>query len=131
MLMCRRCGTESPERAGACPRCGAARLADLAALRRRLIVAVVLGGLTMIVAMADLVMPSFAQMPWRPLLLFAFATPVQLYAGWPFYAHAIPAARHRTVNMNTLVALGTSAAYLTSVAATFAPDAFRAASLDP
>jgi Cu+-exporting ATPase len=109
----------------------AARLAELASTRRRLVVAAVLGALTMALAMGDLVIPSLADAPWRPYVLFLLATPVQLYAGWPFYVHAARAARHRTTNMNTLVALGTTAAYGVSVAATFAPDVFRANSLDP
>ena len=57
----------------------------------------------------------------RFLAMFALATPVQLWAGLPFYQGAWAAARHATTNMNTLVAVGTTAAYLYSVAATFFP----------
>jgi Cu+-exporting ATPase len=52
-------------------------------------------------------------------------TPVQFWVGWQFYTGAIAAARHRTTNMNTLIAIGTSAAYIYSVAATFMPSIFE------
>ena len=52
------------------------------------------------------------------LLLLALATPVQLWAGRQFYVSAWSAARHLTSNMNTLIAIGTSAAYLYSAAVT-------------
>jgi Cu+-exporting ATPase len=45
--------------------------------------------------------------------------------GWQFYTGAIAAARHRTTNMNTLIAVGTSAAYIYSVIATFFPSVFE------
>ncbi|MDO8736492.1 MAG: heavy metal translocating P-type ATPase [Thermoleophilia bacterium] len=48
-------------------------------------------------------------------VLWALATPVQFWVGWQFYHGAISAARHGTTNMNTLVAVGSSAAYLYSV----------------
>jgi P-type Cu+ transporter len=53
--------------------------------------------------------------------LLALATPVQFWAGWRFYEGAWAALRHGQANMNTLVALGTSAAYLYSAVATLAP----------
>jgi len=43
------------------------------------------------------------------------ATPVQLWAGWQFYQGAFAAAKQRTTDMNTLIALGTSVAYLFSI----------------
>jgi Cu+-exporting ATPase len=52
-------------------------------------------------------------------------TPVQFWVGWQFYTGAIAAARHRTTNMNTLIAVGTSAAYIYSVTATFFPSLFE------
>ncbi len=51
-------------------------------------------------------------------LLFALATPVQFWAGARFYRSAWGALRHRTANMNTLIAIGTSVAYFCSVAVT-------------
>jgi Cu+-exporting ATPase len=59
------------------------------------------------------------------LLQFAIQTPVQFWVGRQFYTGAIAAARHRTTNMNTLIAVGTSAAYLYSVTATFFPSVFE------
>jgi len=59
------------------------------------------------------------------LLQFLIQTPVQFWVGWQFYTGAIAAARHRTTNMNTLIAVGTSAAYLYSVTATFFPSVFE------
>ncbi|UCH81101.1 MAG: copper-translocating P-type ATPase [Nitrospiraceae bacterium] len=58
-------------------------------------------------------------------LQFLIQTPVQFWAGWQFYTGAISAARHRTTNMNTLIAVGTSAAYMYSVTATFIPSIFE------
>ena len=52
-------------------------------------------------------------------LLLAFAAPVQFWAGSQFYAGAWGALKHRTSNMNTLIALGTSVAFFYSAAATF------------
>jgi copper-transporting P-type ATPase V len=45
---------------------------------------------------------------------FVLATPVQLYIGWPFLREAARRARYLTANMDTLIAMGTSAAYLYS-----------------
>lgn len=57
--------------------------------------------------------------PNRSLVLFALTTPVQFYAGWQFYKGAWGALLNKTSNMDTLVAIGTSAAYFYSVATTF------------
>ncbi len=59
------------------------------------------------------------------LLQLIIETPVQFWIGWQFYAGAVAAARHRTTNMNTLIAVGTSSAYLYSVVATFFPSVFE------
>jgi P-type Cu+ transporter len=50
-------------------------------------------------------------MAWVNILALTLATPVQFWAGWVFYTSAFAAARHRTSNMNTLIALGTTVAY--------------------
>jgi Cu+-exporting ATPase len=109
----------------------AARRAQLGSLRRRLIVAAVLGSLTMILSMADLVISGIEHEQWRAYLMFALATPVQLWAAAPFYVNAWGAARHRQVNMNTLIVVGTTAAYGISVAATFLQSLFFGAGLEP
>jgi Cu+-exporting ATPase len=54
-------------------------------------------------------------------LAFALVTPVQFYVGWQFYRGAWHALKRRTGNMDLLIAIGTSAAYFYSVAATFIP----------
>jgi len=59
------------------------------------------------------------------LIQLIIQTPVQFWVGWQFYTGAIAAARHRTTNMNTLIAVGTSAAYIYSVTATFFPSIFE------
>jgi Cu+-exporting ATPase len=53
------------------------------------------------------------------VILFILTTPVQFYAGYPFYKSSINAARHGKTNMDTLIMMGTSVAYFYSVAATF------------
>ncbi len=58
-------------------------------------------------------------------LQLIFCTPIQFYVGYPFYRSALSAARHRTTNMNTLIAVGTSTAYLYSVTATIFPRLFE------
>jgi Cu+-exporting ATPase len=75
--------------------------------------------------------------PWMPaflrnfFILWALATPVQLVLGLRFYRGAWSALKHGSANMNTLVAVGTSAAYLFSVAATVLPGFFRGAGVEP
>ncbi|OFW57049.1 MAG: ATPase, partial [Candidatus Solincola sediminis] len=54
-------------------------------------------------------------------ILFILATPVQFGAGFNFYRGAYKSARHGTTDMNTLIAVGTTAAYAYSVVATFFP----------
>jgi Cu+-exporting ATPase len=57
---------------------------------------------------------------------FALATPVVLWAGWPFFVRAWASVRSLNLNMFTLIALGTGAAYLDSLAAIFFPGWFPA-----
>jgi Cu+-exporting ATPase len=59
------------------------------------------------------------------------ATLVQFGAGWRFYGAAWRAARHRTTNMDTLVAVGTTAAWAYSVVVTLAPRLIHEAGLHP
>jgi Cu+-exporting ATPase len=60
---------------------------------------------------------------WIQLVL---STPVVLWAGWPFFERAWASVVHRSLNMFSLIALGTGAAYLYSLFATFAPGMFPA-----
>ena len=61
---------------------------------------------------------------------FALATPVVLWAGWPFFERGWQSITHRSPNMFTLIAIGSGAAYLYSVAAVVAPGIFPAAFRD-
>ncbi len=64
------------------------------------------------------------QLPWFTwgMWLFILVTPVQFIGGWSFYKGAWTALRTRSINMDTLIALGTSVAYFYSVAVIFFPD---------
>jgi Cu+-exporting ATPase len=73
------------------------------------------------VGLHDLVSPVTST--W---IQFALATPVVLWAGWPFFQRGWASLVSRHLNMFTLIALGTGAAYLYSLVATFAPDIFPA-----
>ncbi|MGO4570886.1 heavy metal translocating P-type ATPase [Microvirga sp. 2TAF3] len=57
----------------------------------------------------------------------ALATPVVLWAGWPFFERGWQSLRNRSLNMFTLIAMGTGVAWLYSVVATLVPDIFPAA----
>src|SRR4051812_29776677 len=109
----------------------ALRVRYVESLRRRLIVAATFAALAMVLSMGMLVVPDLESAPWRPYVLFLLATPVQLWAAAPFYRAAWNGARHGTSNMNTLIAVGTTAAYGLSVVATFLPGLFEANGLDP
>jgi Cu+-exporting ATPase len=65
---------------------------------------------------------------WIQLLL---ATPVVLWAGWPFFVRAVASVKHRSLNMFTLIALGTGAAWLYSIVGTVAPQLFPSALRTP
>ncbi len=65
------------------------------------------------------------------LLQCLLATPVQFWAGLQFYRGAWRAALHRSSDMNTLIAIGTSAAYFYSLAATFVPGFFASGGIAP
>jgi len=75
--------------------------------------------------------------PWVPsflsnfYVLWALATPVQFWIGWQFYKGAWGAFKHRNADMNTLIAVGTSAAYLYSVTATLFPFFFKKGGVRP
>ncbi|MBI3571840.1 MAG: YHS domain-containing protein, partial [Gammaproteobacteria bacterium] len=64
------------------------------------------------------------QLPWFTwgMWLFILVTPVQFIGGWSFYKGAWTAIRTRSINMDFLIALGTSVAYFYSVAVIFFPE---------
>ena len=55
---------------------------------------------------------------------FSLATPVVLWCGWPFFVRGWQSVVNRSLNMFTLIALGTGAAYFYSIVATFVPQLF-------
>ncbi len=70
--------------------------------------------------------------PWVPdiiqdfIVLWVLTTPVQFWVGWQFYRGTWAALKHKTSDMNTLIAVGTSAAYLYSVGLILLPEFFEA-----
>ena len=96
---------------------------EISALRQRLILAAVIGASIM----ALMWTPSFIG---KPYLLWAMATPVQFWAGLRFYRGMWGALKHRTADMNTLIAVGTSAAYFYSVVAVLFPGLFTTSGLE-
>ena len=64
-----------------------------------------------------------------PFLLLALALFVMIWAGRHFYTHAWTAFRHHSADMNTLVSVGTGAAFIYSLVATFAPQLFTSRGL--
>jgi Cu+-exporting ATPase len=125
---------------GSCPICGMAleprtvSLADqqnpeLSDMTRRFWVAVVLTIPLLLVAMSDLIFPmgflaGLAPASFWGWVEFALATPVVLWAGWPFFVRGWQSLVNRSLNMFTLIALGVSVAYVFSVIAKFFPELF-------
>jgi Cu+-exporting ATPase len=99
-----------PERDGAAP----GEADELRPLRQRLVTAVVLA--VPVVAMAMIPALQFEYWQWLSLTL---AAPVVTYAAWPFHRAAITNARHGAATMDTLISVGTSAAFLWSLWALF------------
>ena len=97
---------------------------EIRALRNRFIVAAILAASIMVLGF----IPSFAGQPY---LLWALATPVQFWSGWRFYRGAWGALKHKTSDMNTLIAVGTSVAYFYSLTAVVFPSLFATGVLEP
>ena len=102
---------------------------ELNNLRNKVTLSLVLGGLLLWGSFPGLMTtsPAFLQNPLVQLLL---AVPVQFWAGLTFYRATIPALKHRTANMDTLVTIGTSVAFGYSVFVTFFPQVIRSLGLD-
>jgi Cu+-exporting ATPase len=96
---------------------------ELRGVRNRFIFAAIFA----VSIMALMWVPSFSG---KPYLLWVLATPVQFWAGCRFYRGAWGALRHKTADMNTLVAVGTSAAYFYSVVAVLFPSLFTSAEVE-
>jgi Cu+-exporting ATPase len=130
---------------GSCPICGMAleprtvvleeqENPELRDMSRRFRIALALTAPILALMVSDL-------LPGRPLqawlgataviwIQMALATPVVLWAGWPFFERAWQSVRNGHWNMFTLIGLGTGAAYLYSLAATLAPGVFPASFRD-
>ena len=89
--------------------------AEYRGLRRKLIVAIVFTLPLLAIAMPHLDFPGVN------VVQLALALPVVAYCGAQFYRSAWLAIRHRNADMNTLIALGTGAAFVYSIIATLAP----------
>ena len=100
-----------------------ARAAEIRTLTRKFAVSVVLSLLVFFGSMGLFAawVPAWLR---HPVVLFALATPVQFWVGWPFYQGCWSALKHNTADMHTLIALGTSSAYVYSTAVTFLPGVF-------
>ncbi|OPZ77939.1 MAG: Copper-exporting P-type ATPase A [Actinobacteria bacterium ADurb.Bin444] len=93
----------------------AVRARELRILKIKLTVSLVAGALLMLMMFFP---PPFLTMAQSWLVMLILATPVQVWAGWQFYRGAWAALKHRTSDMNTLIAVGTSAAYVYSTVLT-------------
>ena len=100
------------------------RRRQVSLIRLKFIVSLAVGAILMLMM---LIPESWLSMQTQWYIMFALATPVQFWAGRQFYRGAWAALRHHTTDMNTLIAVGTSAAYLYSAAVTFFPGAFERA----
>jgi Cu+-exporting ATPase len=91
--------------------------------RVRFVVGAVLSVPVLVGGMGDVFpwAPAWLRNSWTLLLL---TTPVQFWVGWPFHRGFVHDLRYRSASMSTLVSIGTSAAYLFSVAVTLWPHAF-------
>ncbi len=98
-----------------------ARRAAYLRLRRKVVVGAVLSALVFLGSMGFAFVPAFLTNGW---VLWALATPVQFWVGRQFYRAAFAAARHGSTTMDTLVVLGSSAAYLYSAAGVLFPGFF-------
>ncbi len=93
---------------------------ELSALKVKVVASLIVGGLLVWGSFPWLMetAPEFLKNFFVQLLL---STPIQFWAGFEFYRATIPALKHRTANMDTLVALGTTVAYIYSAFVTFFP----------
>ena len=115
------------DRPGACPICGMAlepadaavdeRNPELDDMSRRFWVSLVLTVPLLAIAMLEL-------LPGHAWVQLGLATPVVLWGGWPFFERGWLSLRTRRLNMFTLIAIGTGAAWTYSAAATLAPGLF-------
>ena len=124
---------------GACPKCGMAlepremtqeeeENPELKDMMRRFWIGLGLALPVFLLAMSDMIPGQPVQKSLSPSLMhglqWILATPVVLWCGWPFFQRGWASLVHRSLNMFTLISLGTGTAYLYSTAATFTPELF-------
>ena len=127
------------DRPGACPKCGMALEPEAVTLEegpnpelidmtRRFWIAALLALPVFLLAMGDMVLGmglgGRVDMRITNWIGAAFATPVVIWAGWPFFERAWASIVNRSPNMFTLIGMGVGAAYVFSVAGTIAPQMF-------
>jgi Cu+-exporting ATPase len=103
---------------------------ELSQLKTRVIFSLTLGALIVWGSFPGLMesSPQFLRSFWLQL---ALALPVQFWAGWSFYRAALSSLRHRSANMDTLVALGTTVAFGYSAVVTVTPQLVMKAGIEP
>jgi len=122
---------------GACPICGMALEPmtpgaddgpnpELQYMQRRFLVGVILSLPLLIIEMGGHVfdVARFISPALNPWVQMALSTPVVLWAGWPFFERGAASVVNRSLNMFSLIALGTGVAWLYSMVATLAPSLF-------
>jgi Cu+-exporting ATPase len=133
---------------GSCPKCGMA-LEPMSVtideeeanpeyddMKRRFIVGAILSVPLVLIAMRTMIpglnvidtWASAKTLEWVELIL---ATPVVLWAGWPFYERGVQSVINRSLNMFTLIGLGVSVAYIYSLVAVYFPGLFPEAMKGP
>ncbi len=100
----------------------ASRKAEYRDLRNRFTVAAILATIVLLLTFGEF-FPLLKEIPTQTnlVIMFVLTTPVLFWAGSRFFVGAWSAFKHRSADMNTLIALGTGAAYLYSTVATFLP----------
>ena len=129
---------------GACPICGMALepvmvaaesgpSPELADMSRRLRIGAGLTAALLVISMGELVpgLAALVEGAWNRWAQLALATPVVVWAGWPFFVRGWRSLVTRSLNMFTLIALGTGTAYAYSLVAVAAPDVFPAGFRNP
>ncbi|MEQ8698267.1 MAG: copper-translocating P-type ATPase [Bauldia litoralis] len=122
---------------GDCPKCGMALEPvtvtvdtgpnpELVDMRRRFWVALAFTAPLFLLAMGEMVpgLGDLVPRSWSVIVQLVLATPVVLWAGWPFFVRGWKSVAARSLNMFTLIAIGTGTAYLFSVAAALVPSIF-------
>ncbi|MDH4123448.1 MAG: heavy metal translocating P-type ATPase [Thermoplasmata archaeon] len=97
---------------------------ELRTIRTLLIMSAVLGSITMVLMISNVLMSSGLSMQLSFFILFLLATPVQFVAGYRFYIGAYRSLLNKKTNMDTLIVLGTSTAWLYSTIVMLSPDSF-------